>query len=196
MNAVSEDFGRWLSAARQGSRDALGSLLEACRRYLLSVAHQEMNCDLQAKGGASDLVQETFLAGQQDFERFHGSSEEELRAWLRQLLYHRAAKFRRRYRATLKRRLASETALPEAELPGETHLPTPSVQVMADEQLQKVRQLMGSLPEDYRRVLALRYEEQRSFKEIGDLMERTPNAARLLWLRAVEFIKHELRCVP
>ena len=125
-----------------------------------------MNSDLQAKGGASDLVQETFLAGQRDFEHFHGSSEGELRAWLRQLLYHRAAKFRRHYRATRKRRLASEMALPDSALPSEAKLPTPSVQVMVREELQKLRQVMPRLPEDYRRVLALRYEEQRSFKEI------------------------------
>jgi RNA polymerase sigma-70 factor (ECF subfamily) len=195
MNAVPEDFGRWLSAARHGSRDALGTLLEACRRYLLGVAHQELNADLRAKGGASDLVQETFLAGQRDFDRFHGNSEGELRAWLRQLLYHRAAKFRRRYRTTLKRRLASETPWPDCGLPGPGQPSTPSVQVMAREQTQELRQIITRLPPDYQRVIALRYEEQRSFKEIGELMERTPNAARLLWLRALECVKHELRCV-
>src|SRR5438445_4152014 len=64
MSALPEDFDRWLSAARDGSRDALGRVLEACRRYLLFVARHELNEDLQAKGGASDLVQETFLEGQ------------------------------------------------------------------------------------------------------------------------------------
>ncbi|OAI39249.1 hypothetical protein AYO40_01380 [Planctomycetaceae bacterium SCGC AG-212-D15] len=194
MTGFSEEFSGWLSAARHGSRDALGSLLEACRRHLLCVAQQELNRDLQAKGGASDLVQETFLAGQKDFEHFHGSSEAELRAWLRQLLYHRAAKFRRRYRTTLKRRLTAETTLPESRLPAEPRVTTPSVQVMAREQAQKLRQIMTRLPEDYRRVIALRYEEQRSFTEIGRLMDRTPNAARLLWLRALESMKNEWRC--
>src|SRR5205823_4133645 len=88
MSAPAHDFGLWLSAARDGSRDALGRALEACRRYLLCVAHQQLNRDLQAKGGASDLVQETFLEAQSSFDRFHGSSEVELRAWLRQLLHH------------------------------------------------------------------------------------------------------------
>jgi RNA polymerase sigma-70 factor (ECF subfamily) len=195
MSALPEDFGRWLSAARNGSRDALGRVLESCRHYLLYVAGHELNDDLQAKGGASDLVQETFLEGQCAFGRFRGNSEGEVRAWLRQLLYHRAAKFRRRYRATQKRRLARETTLTAASLPanGEGELPSPSVALIAHEQAQRLRQALERLPDDYRRVITLRYVEQHSFDEIGRLMRRTANAARLLWLRAIEHVKHQLR---
>ena len=50
-----------LVAARRGSREALGNALEACRRYLLAIASRELDPDLRGKGGASDLVQETFL---------------------------------------------------------------------------------------------------------------------------------------
>ena len=55
------DFGRLLAEARTGSRQALGQILESCRNYLLLIAGKELTSDLQAKGGASDLVQETFL---------------------------------------------------------------------------------------------------------------------------------------
>src|SRR5204863_135828 len=105
MSLRTEEFGGCLMAARGGSQDALGRTLENCRRYLLAVARDELSADLQAKGGASDLVQDTFLEAQSAFEHFRGSSEGELRAWLRQLLHHRAAKFGRRYRTTRKRRL-------------------------------------------------------------------------------------------
>src|SRR5262245_10155176 len=44
-----------LDAARAGSVDALGQLLEACRAYLLLIAEHELHHSLQAKGGASDL---------------------------------------------------------------------------------------------------------------------------------------------
>src|SRR5262249_12733855 len=117
MSTAPDDFGHWLSAARDGSRDAMGRVFQACRRYLLHVARHEMNPDLQAKGGASDLVQETFLEAQGTFDRFEGNSEGELRAWLCRLRHHRGAKFRRRYRTTQKRRLARETALPPDERP-------------------------------------------------------------------------------
>ena len=57
----------WLQAARDGSREAMGNLLEACRAYLLLVANRELAADLRAKGGASDLVQDTFLEGHRNF---------------------------------------------------------------------------------------------------------------------------------
>jgi RNA polymerase sigma-70 factor (ECF subfamily) len=195
MTAGPDDFCHWLSAARQGSRDALGSALEACRRYLLSVARQELNEDLRAKGGASDLVQDTFLEAQRAFDHFQGSSEVQLRAWLRQLLHHRASKFRRRYRTTRKRQLGRETALTAASLPatGED-LHSPSAQLIAHEQVQRLCQALERLPADYRQVITLRYLERHTFEEIGRLMQRTPNAARLLWLRAIEQVRQHLRC--
>jgi RNA polymerase sigma-70 factor, ECF subfamily len=195
MSAASQDFGRWLTAARDGSRDALGQALEACRRYLLCVARHELHSDLRAKGGASDLVQDTFLDAQCAFERFEGSSEVELRAWLRRLLQHRASKFGRRYRTTQKRRLARETPFHPEGVPAawEGALPSPSTQLMAHEQAQRLRLVLEHLPDDYRHVITLRYVEQCSFEEIGRRMQRTPNAARLLWLRAIERVKLELR---
>jgi RNA polymerase sigma-70 factor, ECF subfamily len=197
MLALPPDFGGWLAAARGGSRDALGSVLEACRRYLLGVARHELNGDLQAKGGASDLVQETFLEAHRAFDHFQGNSEAELRAWLRRLLHHRAAKFGRRYRTTQKRRLARESAMSAAGLAAglgpPAPLPSPSMELVAREQAQRLRQALERLPDDYRRVITLRYVEQCSFVDIGRLMQRTPNAARLLWLRAIECVKHNLR---
>ena len=195
MSLHPEDFGGCLSAARHGSREALGRTLESCRRYLLSVARDELNPDLQAKGGASDLVQDTFLDAQTSFGRFRGNSEGELRAWLRRLLSHRAAKFGRRYRATQKRRVDREgTAVTPIERAGAGPgpVPTPSMAVIADEQAQRLRQVLERLPDDYRRVVTLRYVEQFSFEEIGRRMDRTPNAARLLWLRAIERVRQEL----
>jgi RNA polymerase sigma-70 factor (ECF subfamily) len=193
MSLHPEDFGGCLSAARDGSREALGQTLQSCRRYLLSVARDELNHDLRAKGGASDLVQDTFLDAQAAFDRFRGNSEGELRAWLRRLLSHRAAKFGRRYRTTQKRRVEREGAMAgPAMAAGPSDAPTPSVALIADEQADRLRRALERLPEDYRRVVTLRYVEQFSFEEIGRRMGRTPNAARLLWLRAIERVRLEL----
>ena len=195
MGTLPQDFRRWLSAARDGSRDALGQALESCRRYLLWVARHELTDDLQAKGGASDLVQETFLEAQRAFDHFRGDSEGEQRTWLRRLLHHRAAKLGRRYRTTQKRRLARETPLAAAggDAGPRAEQSSPSTQLVAHEQAQRLRQALERLPDDYRWVITLRYLEQCSFEEIGRRLQRSANAARLLWLRAVERVRHELR---
>src|SRR5205823_5326264 len=75
MDKAARDVAQWLPAARAGSSEALGEILEACRGYLLLLAQEELDPGLQAKGGASDLVQQTFMEAQQDFARFQGDSE-------------------------------------------------------------------------------------------------------------------------
>src|SRR4051794_30154338 len=144
-----------LNAARAGSRESLGLALDQCRLYLLEVAHQTLGPGLRVKGGASDLVQDTFLEAQEIFQRFEGASEAQLRAWLRCLLLHRAAKLGRRYRGTRKRQLSREIPLGG---PGPTPVspsqiagvgPTPSVQLMADEQVQRLQAAIDRLPPDY-----------------------------------------------
>ena len=202
MARSSHDAAQWLPAARHGSREALGHVLEACRDYLLLVANKELDPDLQAKGGASDLVQQTFLEAQRDFARFHGESEAELLAWLRRLLLNNLGDFTRRYRDTGKRAAGREVPLqtgssvspPSGGLAAET--PSPSGQAMAHDQDEALQRALERLPEDYRRVLVWRYQEEKSFEEIGQLLQRTPNAARKLWLRAVERLRQELETPP
>jgi RNA polymerase sigma-70 factor (ECF subfamily) len=191
-----QDTERWLAAAREteAGDDALGHAFEACRNYLLLVAEKEMAPSLKAKGGASDLVQQTFLEAQQAFDRFGGTSHEEFLAWLRRLLLNNVANFRRHWETTAKRRASREVSLDGAAVT--PHLagagPTPSRDVMAGERADAVRAAIARLPDDYQTVLRLRYDEDLPFDEVARQMGRTPNAVRKLWSRAVERLQQEL----
>jgi RNA polymerase sigma-70 factor, ECF subfamily len=197
MSDRAGDAAQWLAAARAGSREALGQVLDTFRGYLLLVADRELDANLRAKGGASDLVQETFLEAQRDFAGFHGDSADELRAWLRRLLLNNVANFTRQYRTRAKRDVGREVSLEAGNSSHErgaslaTATPSPSGQAMVHEQAEALAQAIARLPPDYRRVLALRHEEQLTFEEIGQRMQRTANAARMLWLRAVERLQEE-----
>jgi RNA polymerase sigma-70 factor (ECF subfamily) len=192
------DAAQRLAAARAGSREALGQALEGLRGYLLLLAQEDLDPALRAKGGASDLVQETFLEAQRDFPHFQGNSEEELRAWLRQLLRHNLADFTRRYRATGKRGIDREQALEpggSSAVPGAglaAPEPSPSRLAVAQEQAEALRQAVERLPEDYRQVLRLRHQEKLSFEEIARQMGRSAPAVRQLWSRAVRRVRLEL----
>ena len=202
MTETTGDASQWLPAARAGSNEALGQALECCRRYLLLVAERELDPALRAKGGASDLVQETFAEAKRDFGQFHGASEAELLAWLRVLLRHNLGKFARAYRDTQKRGVGRETPLEadgsSAERGGglAADTPTPSGLAMQREQDDALERALARLPEDYQRVLTLRYREERSFEEIGQLLQRSADAARKLWARAVEWLQRELEEQP
>jgi RNA polymerase sigma-70 factor (ECF subfamily) len=67
---------------------------------------------------------------------------------------------------------------------------------MEHEQDEALQAALGRLPADYRQVITLRYHEQLSFEEIGRLLQRSPDAARKLWARAVERLQEELDPPP
>jgi RNA polymerase sigma-70 factor (ECF subfamily) len=169
---------------------------------LLRIANEGVAADVRAKAGASDLVQETFLEAQRDFARFQGNTEAELLAWLRCLLQNNVSNFARHYRATGKRQVGREVPLergdsskaPEAGFAANT--PSPSMEAMAHEKAEAVARALERLPADYRRVITLRNQERREFDEIGRLMERSADAARRLWSRAIERLQHELEKTP
>jgi RNA polymerase sigma-70 factor (ECF subfamily) len=198
MAEESTDITQSLEAARAGSNEALGEALEACRGYLLMVANRGLDPDLRAKGGASDLVQETFLEAQRDFAQFSGTDDAELRAWLSHMLFNNLANFGRRYRDTDKRQVDREQALaadstshgPGDRLAADT--PTPSRQAVSREQAEAVERAIARLTEDYRLVIVLRNQEDRPFDEIARLMDRSENAVRKLWFRAIEQLQQEL----
>ena len=194
------DVDELLPAARAGSTADLGRALERFRDYLLAVANHQLDPALRAKGGASDIVQETFLEAQRDFAQFGGTTGTELRAWLLRLMSNNLANFARHYKETGKREVGREVGLP-----GDTsgmiggvaaETPTPSVEVMADERAEAVRLAVERLPEDYRRVIVLRNREDRPFDEIAALMGRSENAVRKLWFRAIELLQTELGTPP
>lgn len=189
-----------LQAARAGEPDALGRALDACRAYLLLVAEKELAPDLRAKGGASDLVQQTFLEAHTDFHQFRGGSREELLAWLRTLLANNLSNFHRHWRGTAKRDAdrerpigldgGSNAAAPAADTP------TPSATVAEAERALAVRRAMAKLPPDQQDVLNLRYESDLSFEDVAARLGRTPAAARQLWARAVARLEAELGDAP
>jgi RNA polymerase sigma-70 factor (ECF subfamily) len=198
LNRPPEGVARWLPAARAGSQEALGRLLEACRGYLLMIARDELDPRLSAKGSASDLVQETFLEAQRDFAQFHGSTTEEVLAWLRRLLLNNLVNFSRRFRQTGKREVSREVSLDAGEPGGRLRefltadTPAPVRLVAEREQAEVVWRSLERLPADYRRVLLLRHREGRSFEQIARVMGRSLNAVHKLWVRAVERIRREV----
>jgi RNA polymerase sigma-70 factor, ECF subfamily len=171
-------------------REGVGQVLEACRRYLLALARTKIDPGLHAKAGASDLVQETLLEAQRDYASFHGESEADVLAWLRKLLLNNVSNFRRRYRGAAKRSISREERIdaaacrPSSRSNGED----PAWCAEEHDQLRFLQTQIARLPADYHRVLALWYEE-RSFEEIGRAMNRSTDAARMLWMRAIERLR-------
>jgi RNA polymerase sigma-70 factor (ECF subfamily) len=195
---LGSQFERLLVEARQGSSSSLGRALNLCRQYLLLVANRELDEELKAKGGASDLVQDTFLEAQRDFPHFTGRTQEEMLAWLRRILLNNLANFIRQFRETEKRNIAVEVPLSDDSSSGNgqpqlaSRQQTPSQWAVKREQVAALEQALLRLPNEYREVIVLRNQRHLSFEAIGATMGRTAEAARKLWARAVEHLQQEM----
>jgi RNA polymerase sigma-70 factor (ECF subfamily) len=184
-------------AARQGSPEAWGKLLEDCRPFLLAVANEELADAIRSKAGASDVVQDTCLEAHRDFARFAGRTQDDLRRWLRRILKNNLANLRRSFLNTGKRSVRHEVPLdggrdPDAELQLAADSTSPSERAVHREQHELLEQALGELPADYQQVLLLRHRDQLGFHEIGRQMNRSTDAARMLWWRAFERLAERL----
>ena len=187
----------WLIAARAGSRQALGELLNSYRNYLHLVAVQKLGLDLQPKVGASDLVQDTFVDAQKDFAEFQGTTSAEFANWLERMLVHNIVDCVRQFRETEKRQINREVSLDQVGADGQPVIDveqasTPSGHAVAREEEVRLERELSRLPDDYRQAIVLRNHGGRSFEEIGNLLNRSPDAARKLWGRAVLRLRKEL----
>lgn len=198
--AQTSDLECTIQAAQAGNRESLGELVAQCRGYLLAIAHAELDDTLRGKLAVSDVVQETLLRVQQKLPDFRGNSERELLAWIRQILLHYITDVRRAYRQTDKRRIDREVSLP-----GATHSTamgidgfavdsaTPGRAAVAGEEMARLREAILALPDEYRTVLMLRTWERLPFGEVGKRMDRSADAARMLWARAVQQLSQQLQ---
>jgi RNA polymerase sigma-70 factor, ECF subfamily len=182
-----------LSAARAGDPDAQGRLLQSFRTYLLIIANREIDDHIRAKGGASDVVQDSLYEAHRAFDSFRGRTEDELRAWLRRVLLNNLRDLGRRHAGTLKRDIGVERSLDHG--PKETLVDrqlTPGATLVARENAVRLENTLQRLPTDYREVIDLRFRRDLPFAEIGRLMARSEDAARMLLFRAVERLQEML----
>jgi RNA polymerase sigma-70 factor (ECF subfamily) len=184
-----------LRQARDGNRESVSQIIEGIRDYLLLVANRTVKAELRPKTAPSDLVQEACLDGQRDFAQFGGQSHEELRAWMRQILLSRISHAERHYLRTAKRDPRREISLDP-----ERHDESPAREARSGdgmgfdlEDFAQLNEVLPSLSEAYRQVIRLRNWDRLSFDEIGRRMDRSSEAARKLWVRAVARLSRALK---
>ncbi len=198
LDTGQREFAELLTAAQSGSRDAVGELIDGYRSYLLLIANQELDSAIQGKLGASDVVQETMLTAQLAIEDFRGSTHEELLSWLRGILLNDLLEAGRTYRGTAKRNIGREVSID-----GDSRLNQPPIEIQVDQETPStdaagseleavLYAAMSRLSEEHQQVLRLRNWQQLSFADIGSEMNRTADAARKLWSRAVLQLQREL----
>jgi RNA polymerase sigma-70 factor, ECF subfamily len=177
------------SRFRQGASEELGRLLEEFRPYLLAIANAEFPRRLAGKMGPSDLVQLTIIKGHERMADFRGAKPEELACWLRQILLNHLKTATRSF-ACEKRELSREQ--PAARSMTDSRQLSPSGVAVSREEREVLDRALERLPDPYRQAIEMRHVQNLSFHEIGQRLNRSQEAARKLWARAVRQLQREL----
>lgn len=176
-----------LGEAIDGGDAAREKLLTAAREFLQQIARNELDTDLRIRVGESDIVQDTLLAVDRGLDQFRGQTDQEFEAWLRRIFTNLLINQYRAYRQTAKRATDRERSIEGGMVQSQALVwPGASPSSVAIEREERVVLEMGlaALPESYQNVIRLRHEEQLTFAQIGERIDRSADAARMLWYRA------------
>lgn len=135
--------------------------------FLLSLCHD--------RNLTEDLTQETFLRAYQSLERYDGSCK--LSTWLCQIARH----VYYQYLSKNKRELPAEPDVRQV-----SSKPQPEEEVLNRLELMDVLKEMQKLPVQMREVIYLRVTADLSFREIGEILGKGENWARVNFYRGKE----------
>lgn len=184
MNEETRQSSMLLRAARAGSREALGSLLDRYGEWLLALIRARLGPGLRREVGSRDVLQETLLAAFRDLEQFQGSGTATFRGWMAGIAVNKI-----RYQARYFRRLARDRRLRNSWYsgfdPAARQLHTQVSRIQLGRRAQRLERVLDGLSAPHREVILLRQYEELSFREIGERMGRSEDAARMLLARAM-----------
>jgi len=179
--------------AREGQQEALDELLEAHRNYLRVLAAACLHREMQGKADPSDVVQETLLKVHENFHHFRGTTELEWMAWIRKILVNHLTDFQKGFRrerrsVTREQSLGSLVDRSSAMLRnlGPAPGPSPSQEAQRREAAALVADAIAELEPDDRDVVILRNLHELDWNAVGERTGRSPDAARMLWARAMQ----------
>ncbi len=164
-----------VDAIREGDRKAMARLVELHADAVYRFVYHRLD-RLEA---LEDLVQEVFLAAWKALAFFRGESE--IRTWLLGIARHKIADY---YRERLQKPVISDD--PDSDSGPASLAIFPDVDARLDgERLEeRTRQVLSTMPEQYRAVLRWRYWDQRSLAEMAAICGNTEKSIERLLDRA------------
>ena len=179
-----------LKRLQDGDRAAMAELYDRYFDRVYSLVFNQVDRNREV---AEDIVQETFLAALKSAKGFKGRSS--AYTWLCSIAYHKVADHYRRQSRERKRMVSGVDVdtVDASENPGTQ--PQPDAMIESAETRQVVNEALAKLPWDYRQVLILKYVEEMSVQEIGQIMDRSPKSIEGLLTRSRKALQTQLEGV-
>lgn len=180
---------RLVAKAKSGDKEAENKLYEIYSERILGIVRLSMGNELRNKMQSMDLVQDALLCSFRDLGDFTYRNEGDFLRWLSHIVKNRIRdnirKLHRQKRDTRNEvppPWERDTSGPGVE-PADTT--TPSKIISKKEEQEKLEKAMLRLNPEYREVILLAEIEGLSYKQIGEKIGKSPDAARMLLARAL-----------
>jgi RNA polymerase sigma-70 factor (ECF subfamily) len=176
-----------LEQAQGGDEWAFHRLFE---RYAPAVAgriRRVLPAAVARKVSGADVLQEVRITAFRKLAEFEHQGPASFRRWLMRIAEFKLDAAVRKYARTAKRAAHAEVTRgqrPETAA-ARARDGSPSEAAMAAERAGRVRDALAALPGDYRRILELVFNEQLTLREAGARMDRSREAAKKLYGRAL-----------
>ena len=173
-------------AVLAGDRDAYRLLVEGCTDAVLAACRRV----LDDPDEAADVTQDAFVAAFRALPTWRGDGA--FGAWVRRIAL-RMAFARLRARREVLTGEDAEMALEAAAADGDAE---PEQLSLTREGHGELLALIEQLPDDYRRVIALRFSGELSIEEIARVTGAPEGTVKSRIHRAVGLLRHQLRSEP
>ena len=195
MRLTVDDKTRHLVAlAQDGDESALNRLCNVYGGRILWIIRLRMGAELRSKLESIDIVQDVLMSALKGLGNFTYKTEGDFLRWLSTIAQNalrghldklHAAK--RDIRKEVRRdNYRPTTGAGFVGTPGPIKTTTPSVIMSRKEELDKLEKAMDKLKPEYREVIVLAKIDRLSYKEIGERLSKSADAAGHLLLRAME----------
>ncbi|MEM7308644.1 MAG: sigma-70 family RNA polymerase sigma factor [Planctomycetota bacterium] len=185
-----------VQAARSGDQAAIASLLVQNLPALRAFVRLRAGAIVRAREAESDIVQSACREALESLDGFRYGGAEGFRHWLFTTTLRKILKKDRHYRAE-RRDVGREQATPEGMDVGEllttyANFATPSRQVAAAEEIERIEAAFEQLSNDHREVILLSRIVGMSRREVAAALGRTEDSVRSLLHRALTSLARHL----
>lgn len=168
-----------IKAILEGDQRAFRDLVDDYKLIIVNTCYGFVH----DKEEAEDLAQEVFIQVYESLDKFRGECK--LSTWLYRIAVNKAINYKKSVRYRMKK----------IRLEGDTSISLPSADEPAQERIEKeeiithLHRAIGNLPERQRIALVLNKYEERSYKEVADIMGISLASVESLLFRAKTYLE-------
>ena len=181
---LSEEDTQLIARAKDGQTDAVNEVFERVGPRLHALVRLRLGPQLRGHIESVDIVQQTLLKAFQNLQGFEGQAETSLMAWLGAIAKNEIVD-QARYLGRDRRDATKNVAVDDVGELVASQVRSEVSRLHLDAQTKRLETALEGLSEAHREVILLRRYEEFSFTEIGERMNKSPDACRMLYARAM-----------